>query len=154
MANFNTIETVTLVDTDRTAVIKVTGVFNSTFNTNVTIIQANTLRFANASGQPIHRLVVTSIQYSTSVSPNGFSQLYFVGNSNPNVAIFNFGCNDDGMIDAHIHNTCTNPYGDIGLTIQGGQIGNTVNFVIALYKDNDNPGPGQGAWSNAYAFQN
>ena len=148
---FQTIETITLLDTDRVAQFKITGVANAVWNTNATVIQANTLRFANAS-MPINRLTVTSVQYSTDAAANGFIGLYYVGATN--TAIYNFGSSDDGAFDAYIPNTTgAGVTGDIGIIVQNFQPANTFNFIITVAKDNE-ADPGRGAWANAFTFQN
>jgi hypothetical protein len=151
---FNVVETQILDDNDHTAMVKVTCVANATFNANVLVITANALHFANAS-LFINRLALTSLQYSTDLSPaNGFVQLWWSSNNSANAVnsntIFTFGTSDDGDFQGLIANPVANSTGDMGLTVQNMGPGNTFNFIITVLKDNFT-NPGAGAWANGQA---
>lgn len=147
---FNVVETQKLNDDDHTAIVKVTAVANGAFNVNTIIIQANSLFGANAS-MPYNRLSVTSVQYSTDAPATGYVQLWWSGNTGSSNSasntIYSFGVSNDGELNGLVGNPIANSTGDIGITVQGFLQSNTLNFIIAVMKDNFT-NPGAGAWAN------
>jgi hypothetical protein len=147
MATFNTPTIQILLDAGKKTVVKVIGAFNAAVNAvSTTIIQANTLMFAN-NNQPCV-ISVLDVQYLAGFA-NGFGQLYWVGPSS-NTEFLNFGGRASGDIDGYMWNTVANTgpaptgvnftnlkanSGDIGLTIWGAEPFDSYSLVITCQKE-------------------
>lgn len=141
---FNAIETQKLVDDYKTVTYKITGIANSAWTANSTVITANTLNFANSS--VYCPLILLKVQYSVDAPQNnGYVRLHWVSKTaNANQAIFNFSTSDDGVFEAWMPNNATNPSGDIGVALS--MPANSIfNFIMTFLKDNST-----GAWANGY----
>lgn len=154
----NTTNVQVLFDGGDTTIIKVTGFYlGGAQNSNTTIIQANTLQYANNS-QPCV-VCVEDIKYMVSLpSENAYAELYYANaNTSANVVIYNFGSysgsgeylqfipnplvpqtlsgGGPGKSIANTANLINNTAGDIGLFLY--QVGTTVDaftFVITVRK--------------------
>lgn len=129
-----------LVDTDTTAIVRVTGYFTAANTSNVNLLTASTLRFANASQPCI--VDVEKVEWAGKL--NGYvSPVYVNTTANVPIAVVSTG---GGVISGYAPNQAANTTGDIGLEIYNAIANDSFTLTLTLRKTT--------GFANAYAQYN
>lgn len=129
-----------LVDTDTTAIVRVTGYFTAANTSNVNLLTASTLRFANASQVCIAE--VEKVEWAAKV--NGFvAPVYLSTTDNVQVALVSSG---GGQVAGYFPNQAANTTGDIGLQIYNAVANDSFTLTLTLRKTS--------GFANAFAQYN
>lgn len=119
-----------LVDTDTTAIVRVTGYFTAANTSNVALLTANTLRFANAS-QPC-RVDVEKVEWAAKM--NGYIAPTFITTSGPNTQIATLASGGGSMMGYFSSEATANTNGDLGLEIYNGVANDSFTLTLTLRK--------------------
>ena len=122
----------TLVDSGKTAIIKITERYESANDRYFTVVDPQSLNFANTSQNCF--VSIEKIQYSTGFG-NGSMKLYWDSGSDP-VDIVNIGKAQSGRFDAYMINNSTAPLGgNINLQVYSTEANDTYTIIIHLNKE-------------------
>ena len=148
MATFNAPVITLIADHDYTAVLKITGQYNTGAGAaNTKALSANTLKFANANFPCF--VDVVGIQYSMGLA-NGFISLEYASGGG-NTTIATFGKRESGEQAVYLTNPAsananasnTNGFGDINLFTSSLDANDSFTVVVLLRKNDFN-----GAFAN------
>lgn len=121
----NSPEVQTIYDSAYETIIKVNGYYNTSTNTNSTILVPTALAYANSNQTCAVEL--KTVQYAVGVT--GYIQLAWQGAST-NTPILTFAKSTSGVINAPLGNNASSPTGNVVLVQQG--LANLDGYSLVL----------------------